>query len=72
MISLEEPSEETWESLRHFIAGEQADALRSDVPTRARCASSHLTEEEFRQLAELMTDRQLRGEWSSDRRSNSA
>ncbi len=37
--------------------------IKDDIAHRIRNACSHLSEEDFRQLVEAMTDRQLRGEF---------
>lgn len=38
------------------------DRIRDDIERRVRRACSHFTEEEFQQLVDEMTDRQIRGE----------
>ncbi len=45
------------------LVSERRRQVRVDIGLRIQRACSHLTEEEFRDLVELMTDRQLRGEY---------
>lgn len=38
------------------------DRIRDDIARRVRASCSHLAEDEFGQLVEKMTDRQIKGE----------
>jgi hypothetical protein len=54
--------ESNFEPANDSVEVSKRDGVRADIAKRIRRACTHLSEDEFGQLVDAMTDRQLRGE----------